>query len=118
MDRRRIYRRDAETLAAIGAALRKHGLPLVELRVPADLARSALSAWEWEDEGELSRESPAQQLDRHRAGALALIGAAISEQGWQGTDEVVVRLTPDLIGAALDAADDLLPDTHGAAPQQ
>ena len=44
---------------------------------------------------------------RHRAGALALIGLSVEEHGRAEGGEMVVDLSPDLIGNALDAADDL-----------
>jgi hypothetical protein len=107
-DAQAAYRRDAATLAGIGSVLRDAELPRIEVRLPVALAEAAVRAWEWDDEGELSSESSEQRQQRHRAGALALIGLAISERGQNLGDEVVVGLAPELIGAALDAADDLL----------
>jgi hypothetical protein len=48
-----------------------------------------------------------QGVQRQRAGTLGLIGLSIKELGRVEGDEVIVDLSPDLIGVALDAADDL-----------
>jgi hypothetical protein len=47
------------------------------------------------------------RVQRQRAGTLGLIGLSIKELGRVEGDEVIVDLSPDLIGVALDAADDL-----------
>jgi hypothetical protein len=71
------------------------------------LARAAVAAWQRDDEGEPEPESYEQRVLRHRAGALALIGLAVEDQGRAEGDEVVVDLSADVIGSALDAADGL-----------
>jgi hypothetical protein len=80
------------------------------VRLPRALAEKAVAAWKREgDEGPLDPETFEQRILRYRAGTLGLIWLSISELGrWDG-DEVVVELSPDLIGMALDAADDLPP---------
>jgi hypothetical protein len=101
------FRAQAATLGEIGSVLARAELPDIEVRLPKDLARAAVEAWEWDDNGEPELETPDQEIRRHQAGTLALIGLAVSERGRNEGDEVVVRLSPDLIGPAIDAADDL-----------
>jgi hypothetical protein len=107
---RDLWREQAETLGEIGAVLARADLPEIEVRLPKVLARAAVEAWE-EDEvlGPLEPETTDQRLERHRAGSLGLIGLAVTEHGRDEGEEVVVALGPDLIGAAVDAADDLPP---------
>jgi len=105
-DQRR-YRDEARILGEVGAVLAKAHLPDITVRLPSALARAAVKAWERDDEGDLDPESFEQRALRHRAGALALIGLAVQERGHVEGDEVVVDLGPDVIGSALEAADDL-----------
>jgi hypothetical protein len=93
-------------LGEIGAVLARAELPRVTVRLPSALARAAVAAWHRSHEGEPDPESFEQRVLRHRAGALALIGLAVEEQGRAEGDEVVVDLSPEMIGSALDAADD------------
>lgn len=109
-ERRVRYRRDATVLAELGVVLAAGGLPTVEVRVPAALADTAVAAWDRDetDHGDLPyAESPEQRRDRHRAGALALVGLAITERGRRDGDAVLVDLAPELVGVAVDTADDL-----------
>jgi hypothetical protein len=106
-DRQQLYREDARVLGQIGAVFARAELPEVTVRLPSDLARAAVAAWHRDDVGEPDPESYEQRVLRHRAGALALIGLAVEEQGRAEGDGVVVDLSRDLIGTALDAADDL-----------
>jgi hypothetical protein len=108
----RLYREDGRVLGELGAALARAAIPRFEVRLPRPLAELALAAWKRDgDEGPGEPESYEQRVQRHRAGALALIGLGVEERGrWDG-EEVVVDLSAELIGVALDAADDL------AAPQ-
>jgi hypothetical protein len=106
-DRRQLYREEARLLGEIGAVLAGADLPMVTVRLPSALAEAALAAWQRDDDEELDPESYEQRVVRHRAGALALIGLAVEERGRAEGTEVVVDLTPDVIGSALDAADDL-----------
>jgi hypothetical protein len=103
-----LYRQEARVLGELGAILARVDLPDVEVRLPDSLARRAVTAWEREhDEGSGEPETYEQRAQRHRAATLSLIGLSITERGrWEG-DEVVVALSPDLIGVAVDAADDL-----------
>ncbi len=48
-----------------------------------------------------------QRVQRLRAGTLALIGLSIVERGRREGDEVVVDLGWGLIGAAVEAGDDV-----------
>ncbi|WP_143249910.1 MULTISPECIES: hypothetical protein [Amycolatopsis] len=97
---------EAATLAEVGAVLRASVLPPVLVRLPEDLARRAVAAWEREDTVPLVDPEPlGDRRVRHLAGTLALIGLAISERGdWTG-DEVVVPLPVELAGVAMDSAD-------------
>lgn len=97
---------EAATLAEVGAVLRAAALPPVEVRLPADLARRAVSAWERDDTMPLVDPEPlADRRTRHLAGALALIGLAVQEHGTADGDDVVVELPVELAGVAMDAAD-------------
>lgn len=104
---RSAWLRDESTLAAIGAALAAQPTE-VEIRLPRPLADAAVQAWQREDDGDarLDDESCEQRVVRHRAGSLALIGAAIDDRGRADGDDVVVRLDAWFVGDALNAADD------------
>ncbi len=100
------WRSDVVTLAQIGAQLFDAGLSL-EVVLPVELARTAIDAWKRDDSGATAdHETPAEAAERHRAGALALIGLAISQRGEAEGSSFTVRLDPWLIGIALDAADE------------
>jgi hypothetical protein len=104
----RQYREDAQQLGELGAALIDAEIPRVEVRVPRALAEKALAAWQRDgDEGPAEPESFEQRIQRHRAGTLGLIGLAIENSGHWTDDYVVVELGADLIGAAVEASDDL-----------
>ncbi len=104
----RLYRAKARALGELGAILARADLPLVEVRLPSSLAEQAVSAWESGSDAPIDeRETYEQRVQRHRAGTLGLIGLSITECGRWHDDEVVVDLSPDLIGVAVDAADDL-----------
>jgi hypothetical protein len=104
----RRWRLDADTLHEVGAHIVSSGVPTVEIRLPAELARRAAQAWQRDDEQDdsLARESRAQAAIRDKAATLALIGLAITESGRHDGAEVVVRLSADLVGGAVAAADD------------
>jgi hypothetical protein len=106
-DRQRRYREDARVLGEIGAILARADLPRIPVRLPSALAQAALEAWQHDDEGGPDPESFEQRAIRHRAAALGLIGLSVEQTGRADGDEVVVELTPNLIGNAFDAADDL-----------
>src|SRR4051812_1183177 len=106
-DRQRRYRGDARVLGEIGAVLAQADLPRITVRLPSALAHGALVAWQREDEGGPDPESYEQRAIRHRAATLALVGLSVEQSGRADGDEVVVELSPDLIGNALTAADDL-----------
>jgi hypothetical protein len=106
-DRQRLCREDARILGQIGALLAETELPKVTVRLSSALARAAVEAWRREDEDEPDKESAEQRVARRRAGTLALIGLALEEGGRDEGDFVLVDLSPDLIGFAVDAADDL-----------
>lgn len=106
-DRQQLFREEARLLGEIGAVLSRAELPKVTVRIPSTLADAAVAAWRRDDEDELNPESYEQRVLRHRAGALALIGLAVEERGRTDGGEVVVDLHPDVIGIAVDAADEL-----------
>jgi hypothetical protein len=103
----RRYREYAHTLAKIGAELEEIELPMVTVRLPINLAREAVAAWEWKDVGELDPETSEQRVDRHRTGCLANIGHAVKHTGRIDGDHIVVDLRAGEISGALDAAYDL-----------
>lgn len=99
-------RSEARTLARIGEVFLDANLPPVTVRVPRVLADEALAAWHRDDSDPVPvTEGRPDRRARHHAGALALIGLAISERGRGEGDDVVVDLAPDLVGRAIDAAD-------------
>jgi hypothetical protein len=102
----RQWREDARVLGEIGRLLARADLPAVTVRLPLPLARAAVEAWNRSYEGELGRESYEQRVARRRARTLGLIGLSVEERGGATGDEVVVDLSPNLIGSAVDAADD------------
>lgn len=104
----RRYREDALVLGEIGWHVVRSELPMVEVRLQRSLAEKAVAAWERdEDAGPLDAEDCEQRTQRHRAATLALIGLSVMNRGtWHG-DEVVVPVSPELIGVAIDASDDL-----------
>jgi hypothetical protein len=104
---RDLWGQDARVLAEVGSAFAETDIPSVEVRLPQTLADLALAAWEREDADATVKETCEQRLIRHRAAALALIGLAIRERGRREGGEIIVELSPDLVGAALTAADDL-----------
>ncbi len=102
------WRRDALLLGAIGHRLAQVELPTVTIRLPHELAEPAAAAGNRDDgAGPLGPEDAAARLARHRAGTLALIGAAVRERGRREGDEVGVELGAELIALALDAGDDV-----------
>jgi hypothetical protein len=106
-EQRAAWSRDETTLGELGRALFAQPLA-VSVYLPGDLARQAVAAWEREDTGEVSDESPEDRRTRGRASALALIGLAVQRGGvWADDDTVTVPLDAWHIGTALDAADDL-----------
>lgn len=95
---------DEAVISKIGAAFATQATKL-ELRIPADLARIAVQAWERDDLGDASDvESSAESTTRQRAASLALIGLAITEHGRHEEAVVVVELDPWLVGDAVPAA--------------
>src|SRR5207247_2924609 len=125
--RHTVHRHQAEILAEIGrtaslgetsaaAGGRFTGWPrrtsrhrqVVEVRLPENLARAAVDAWQQEDELLPKSETPEQRTARQRAWTLSLIGSIVSERGRTEGSEVVVLLTGDVLDAALAAADEPL----------
>ncbi len=102
------WMRDEATLAEIGEELARQPT-VVSVRIPRELADAAVTAWQREendDNFDLGLETCEQRIIRHRAGALALIGAAIEGCGSTDGDVVAVGLDAWFIGDALNAADD------------
>ncbi len=104
---RSAWRQDEALLARIGGALAPQETD-VEVRLPHDLADAAVRAWQRTDDDvcDLEAETCKQRVVRQRAGALALIGAALEDRGCEDGAEVVVRLAAWSVGDALNAADD------------
>jgi len=104
-----VYSDDALVLGLIGTTFRAARLPAIRVTVPAALAERAIAAWHRDDDGAVPEpEHPADRVRRYRAGALALIGLSITERGELDADgNAVVELDPELIGVAMDAADDV-----------
>jgi hypothetical protein len=105
VDRYVQYSQDAVILGRIGEALFPQDTKLA-VRLPADLAESALSAWHREDSHQTGDETPEQRLTRHRAAYLALIGLCIENTGRPDAGEVICELDAWYIGSALETAGD------------
>jgi len=104
-DAYREWAADADTLAAVARELFLQPTRLT-VGLPKALADEALRAWERDDDvGPLPDETPEQRTTRHRAGTLALIGAAVEAGGVADGDGVVVEVDAWHVGNALDAAD-------------
>jgi hypothetical protein len=97
---------DAQVLVELGRTFAGTAMPVVEVRIPKDLAQQALAAWRRDDDEPDAGESQEQRVYRHRAGVLALIGLSIHERGKEVADAVIVDLGADLITAAVDATED------------
>ena len=102
-----VWRRDEQVLAQIGGVLFGQASE-IEVRLPLSLADQAVVAWQRDDQRDapLEDEPCEERIIRHRAGALALIGAALEDRGRAEDDVVVVPLAAWFIGDALNAADD------------
>jgi hypothetical protein len=96
------YQADKTTLVHIGRVIEKR-VPLIEVRLPAQLAEAAYAAWRRDEVGPLRDETAEQRQLRSWAGDLALIGAAIAERGRPERDAVVVKLDVMQLASALDA---------------
>ena len=107
-ERQQRYRHEAGLLGEIGALLAKVDLPSTEVRLPRAVAEQALAAWQRDaDERPLDPETYEQGMRRRRAATLSLIGLSIETAGRWDNDHVTVELHPQLIGEALEAADEL-----------
>jgi hypothetical protein len=103
----RQFREDARVLGHLGWRLVHSDMPDIEVRLPRALAELAVAAWERDDGGPADPENHEQRAQRHHAGTLGLIGLSIENGGRWEADEVVVGLSPNLIGNAVNASDDL-----------
>ena len=103
-----VLRRHAEVFGELGALFAQMKFPRIEVRIPRPIAEFAVHAWErdFESAGE-SQESFEERVHRRRAGNLALIGLAITERGHWDKEGVAVTLEPVLIGAAVEAVEEL-----------
>jgi hypothetical protein len=103
----RQYREDARLLREVGAVLAEAEMPRFEVRLPRATAEKALAAWKRDDnDGPPEPETLEQRFQRRRAAALGLIALSIESAGHWEDDHVVVELSADLIGVAIDATDD------------
>ncbi|HWD80561.1 MAG TPA: hypothetical protein VG497_16820 [Kribbella sp.] len=104
-----MYASESRVLGLIGTTFRAARLPAIRVTVPAALAERAVAAWHENDQGPVPEpEHPDDRVRRHRAGTLALIGLTIAERGQRDADgNTVVDLSPELVGVAMDAADEL-----------
>jgi hypothetical protein len=91
-------------LAEIGRALAAQLGP-VTVRVPAELAAKAMSAWSRDEEEPVWPETAEQTVLRSFAAALALIGLAVEQAPGDAKGDVLVSLTPHQIAGCLFAAE-------------
>lgn len=97
---------EARLLADVGIALRAQ-VSEIEVRLPSQLARRCVEAWERDDQSVVpSDETPPERAARHRAGTVALIGLAVKELGAPLDGDVLLSLDVGVIGLAMDAADE------------
>ena len=101
-DEQRQWRRDARALADLGRELAQAEFVPIEIRMSRPAAEIAVATWEREDGGQVDTEDFEQRVVRFRAAALALIGLAVSERGRWEADGVYVKLSPDLVGVAIE----------------
>jgi hypothetical protein len=103
-ENQRQLRMDADVLGELGAYIVSVGVPKVEVRLRADLARQVVEAWDRDDvqDDPVATETRDQATVRLKAATLALIGLC----GRQDGDHVVVSLDADHVGSAVTAADD------------
>lgn len=101
-----VLRRHAEVLGELGGLFAQVKFSRIEVRIPRSLAEFAVHAWERDFASQPGEETFEERVHRRRAGSLALIGLAITERGHWDKEGVAVTLDPDLIGAAVDAANE------------
>ena len=96
----------AVVLGTLGRVFSVQEMPLVEVRIPKELAERAVGSWERQRDhprGPLVDETAEERLQRRRAWTLALVGLAIFDSAVWQDDGAVVGLSPVIIGRALDA---------------
>jgi hypothetical protein len=110
---------DGHVLAQIGSALYRQRT-VVQVRIPRQLAESALVSWERQLSGEglHSPEDPGPRAIIKSAATLAFIGRSMQRGGVQDNDDVLLDLDAWDIGHALNAAEmnGLLEDLGGPRP--
>lgn len=94
---------DAQVLAAIGRALEGQAMPKITVRIPAELAEHARAAWARDDQSDEVDVDATERAYRQRAGALALIGHALEQNGVAAVDGVDVELSADLVVSAVES---------------
>jgi hypothetical protein len=95
------YQHDAETLAAIGGALRGQSPESVTL--PADLADAAVAAWQRDEQAPVEAETPEQRHLRQAASTVALIGLSVQSARESGSP---LALDPETYAEAVAAVSD------------
>ncbi len=106
---------DSVTLGTLGTVLLADQ-PFLDVRIPADMADRARSAWERQRERTweiIAGETEQRRTERIRAWAFALVGLAVMEAGQRQDESVQVRLPAAVFSRAVcaavddDAAEDL-----------
>ena len=110
--RRQRYLSDALSLAEIGLKIASD-FPEIEVVIPSDQARLALSAWERED-GEEFEETSEEALLRSLAATWALIGLRVKQNMVDG--DVMITLFPDEAARCMLAAEYLIGLDRGQSP--
>ncbi len=96
---------DARVLAELGRVLADVELPVVQVRLPRELADQAAAAWDRDDDHEGLLEESTELREYHgQAAVLALIGRAVHDAGHQPGEAVLVELSTDLIARAVAAS--------------
>jgi hypothetical protein len=99
------FAQDERTLQRIGAELRGQDSSHT-VNLSRAICAEAVAAWNRNESGSLADpETERQREVRNNSGVLALIGLAISDEGYAVGDHITVALPVDLVQSALAAAD-------------
>ncbi|MCW2527671.1 MAG: hypothetical protein JWM76_2531 [Pseudonocardiales bacterium] len=99
------FAQDERSLQLIGDELRSQDSSH-SVKLSKEICAQAVAAWNRNESGTLADpETERQREVRNNSGVLALIGLAISDEGYAVGDHIAVALPPDLVQLAIAAAD-------------